>query len=343
MKINRTISEEQLNRSKQKAMDFVMEEIKPLQKRSFTLSLSKYKYVLTSLVVIIALATLSLLNNPNIPTPPSGEVLSLYESERLAEFSYISGNLISSSFSLSESHTMFLSNEDETEFETNIDEFNVYFDMLKAFLEDDNFEDSVLVTEGNDEYTSKITFTEDSQDFTFYVNLNDDELEGILIIDDVTLTVTGTFFSNEEEVELKLKAQNNNDYIEIEYKIESKDEIERKYEIKQSINNVVSEKEIKIEFGDNETKVEIKDNEDTYELKKELEEGVYIYKLEYEVNGVSGEVRILEVESNGVITYNYIIEEDGKEPKEIEKDDPDNDEEEETNYSNNNKLKESTI
>ncbi len=325
MKINRNLDKSKLEQSMHRSIDSVLDKVTPYRKHRILSK--KYITVFTSFVILITMSIVGLYmnqtetNNPYNPPISNTETLSTYQSTRLAEVSYISGMLISETFTV-KNNTMFLSSPDTTEFEDSINEFNIYFDMLIPFLEDENFESNIEVVEGNEEYSTIITFTEGENQFTFYVNVVEEDLTGVLHINNLTLDVSGSFISNEEEVELKLKASNNEDYVEIEYKVESKNEIERKYKIKQSINNIETEKEIKVEFEETETKVEIKDNEDSYQLKKELEDGAYIYKLEYEVNGISGEVKIIENNIDGVITYTYIIEEDGKQRKEIELDKP---------------------
>lgn len=326
--MNRTIHQTQLLESKNKTINFVMDEIDSYAKKSI-FSFHTYKYVLTTLILIIAVVIVGLTqtNNPTIPN--TGVVLGHYESQRIAEVSYISGSLISHSFTVS--NRMFLSDLEESEFEGNIQEFNLYFDMLQAFLNDGNFEDQITVTELEEsEYITQITFMEDNQEFIIHLNQTEEVIEGVLITNGQTFELIGTLKETETELQIKLKASNGNDYIEIEYKIESDDEIERKYEIKQNINGIYKEKEIKVEFGETETKVEITENEDSYELKSEVEEGQLVYKLEYKIGESEGEVTIIPFEDEfGNITYQYIIDE-GDYHKEIELEDPDEEEEDES-------------
>lgn len=321
---NRDIDESLMNRSKENTIDKVMYNIN--SKKSFFdfLRVFNFKHAMSTFVFIILVFTVAMTNDLGNPNQDHTEVLGLYESEKIAEVTYMSGSIIARSFTVNASSILKLMVADGTNFEQDIEEFNLYFDMLRLFLEDDTFADDITVKESsNPNYTTEITFEVDLELFIFYVNITDTNIDGILEVNGVPLKVSGEFKQNDKQIDLVMIARNGNDYIEIKYAVESEDEIERNYEIKQYMNGVLSEKEIKVELGENETKVEIKNGQNEYELKSELEDGELVYKLEYKVNGVEGEVLItVSTDALGNETYSYHIKEDGFE-KEIDLEDPD--------------------
>ena len=80
----------------------------------------------------------------------------------------------------------------QTLIETDIEELTTYFDMLKVFLNDDPFGDTILVEELVDQdYQSKISFTSEGNSFEFYINITDQDIEGVLYIDDLMYIVEG--------------------------------------------------------------------------------------------------------------------------------------------------------
>ncbi|AIO18404.1 hypothetical protein KQ51_00521 [Candidatus Izimaplasma bacterium HR1] len=141
--------------------------------------------------------------------------------------------------------------------------------------------------------------------------------------------------TEDNETKMVLIATNGEDTIKIIYKNELEDgEFETKFYIEQTIDGIEKRVTLKIEVENNETKVKITDGEDEYTFKKELEEEGTVYKLQYEVDGVKGMVRITEVvDEEGNITYEYFIQEAGRE-KHTEKQEPNShfdDEDEEEN------------
>ena len=138
----------------------------------------------------------------------------------------------------------------------------------------------------------------------------------------------------ESETKMVLIATNGEDTIKITYKTEVEDgESTTKFEVEQTIDGVEKRVTLKITEEDGETKVKISDGEDEYSFKREVEDEGVVYKLQYEVDGVKGMVKITEItDENGVVTYEYFIQEAGRE-KHTEKEEPeshfDDDEEDE--------------
>lgn len=130
---------------------------------------------------------------------------------------------------------------------------------------------------------------------------------------------------NEQEEKMILTARNGDDFVRVTYKVESdNEETETKFELESFIDGIEKEVSMKISIEENEYKLTIEENENEFTFKRELEEdGEITYKLEYEVNGVEGEVKIkVRVNDLGETVYEYSIEE-GNVTKDIEKDEPD--------------------
>ncbi len=341
-KYSRYLDEEKIHKSKEKTIDFVMNEINLSQSKKVNFSIYKLSLVLS--VLLIAVVTTVVLNpfGNDVPNPKDEPlVLTTFETEKLAELSYISGRLIASSFSLDKnifnlqlsnvtptSSLLMLDDNETTEFENNIDEFNTYFDMLKVFLEEDAFDNAVTVTPVTDgDYDTAIEFFVDGKLYTFLVIVIDEEIFGELTINNQVFTVSGTFEQTDTTLKMEFIASSGSDYIKIKYQTENKDEIEKKYEIEQSIAGVLKEKQIKVSIEDGESKVEITENNDTYKLKKEIVDDLVVYKLAYKIDDQEGEVKIYEtVDLNGVTIYSYKITE-GNKYHEIDLDDPDEEDE----------------
>ncbi len=338
-KLNRTIDEIKMNQSKERSMEFVMNEINKEPKKLFSFSFSKYKAI-PALILVVALVLFGVLNDGSDIDLNPNPVLNTANTETLVELSYITGNLVVSSFTLDiVPKLMMMSDTNETEFETNIVEFNAYFDMLRVFMEDDPFGSDFLVeelTEGD--YSTKIIFMVDGTTYIFLINLEDEVLTGTLEINGLILNVTGKLEEVDNELKFEIKATNGLDYIEIKYQVESDDEIEKTYELTSYINGVTKDKEIKISIEDNETKVKLKEGNTEYQLEKEIEDGVIIYKLAYHIGEIEGEAIIFEdVDLLGNTVFTYQINEDGfekeididKEDDEDYEDEDDEDEEDE--------------
>ena len=298
-KLNRNIDEQRMNESKMNTIDYVMETISVTKEKRFSLSFTKLRLALMLSIIVIAVVSILVLDpfSTTPPAPSAPVVLTTFETEKLAELSYLSGRLIASSFSVNnQSSLMRLGDYDETEFEANIDEFNTYFDMLKVFLDDDAFSNSVTVTSLEEgDYDTSIEFYVDGKLYTFLVIVIDDEISGQLTINSQVFSVEGKYEETDTELSMELIASSGNDYIKIKYKTENEDEIEKKYEIEQYIDGIERIKEIKVSIENDEQKVEITEDNDSYELKKEIEDTIVVYKLSYEIDGVEGEVEICDI------------------------------------------------
>ncbi|QMS84812.1 hypothetical protein [Candidatus Xianfuyuplasma coldseepsis] len=325
-KLQRQIDPIKMEQAKERTIHSVMSRIESSQ-TSFSI-----KYILRPAFVpalILIFALIILFNGPTEITPPDDNttVISAFNSEKLAEISYISSSFIGSSITVINPALQFLADIDETEFEAENDTFNVYFDTLRVFLNDD-FASLITVTELTDStYDYLITFDVNGHPYEYYLTEEDGNITGELIINAQTFIVTGTIEEEKEdgvvvEKTITINAENGSDYVRIEYQTESEDEVETEYTIQSRINNVEKNQTINISLEDDESRVEIHDGDNQYTLKKELENGVIEYKLEYQINGVEGEAKIIEsVGTNGETTYSYQIKE-GDIEKEIEKGKP---------------------
>ncbi len=145
---------------------------------------------------------------------------------------------------------------------------------------------------------------------------------------------------DDEETEQKmvLMAYNGDDFVKVIYKVETDDEeTETKFTLESNIAGVTREVFMKISIEEDEYKITIEEDENEYTFKREVEDEETTYKLKYKVNGVEGEVKIIEtVNDLGEIVYEYKISEGGKsstverdEPNHHSDDDDDDDDEEE--------------
>ena len=219
----------------------------------------------------------------------------------------------------------------------------------------------------NELYSKMIVISVDSEEFVLYYNIDvlSNEITGIFILDGVEYQVVAQndladaedFEADidddeddeldkdeddeddeldkdeddeEDEIEygMELVATNGTDSITIKYEVEIEDdENSQEFMIVKDIAGIVSELSIEIEQEEDEFKLSINDG-NLYEFKVELEDDETEYKLEYEVDGVKGEIKITEyINELGETVYEYEIEEDGNHV-EVEKDDPDEDDDE---------------
>lgn len=329
--MNRYIDERRMNQSREKTIETVLETISVKQTTSF---FSRTRMIVISSLVLIAALVLSL-TVPNGDNPGQEIVINAYESERIAEITYITSSLIGSNISLSNTDMIPLSNfslfdgEDSTKFEENDELINLYFDTLRVFLDEDTFQDHITVTQSeNDPNTQIISFTILNIEYSLTITFTNELFTGQLLVGDVTYDVTGKLEESLDELKLELEAINGDDYVQIKFESEKdENEIERKYQIKERVNGSEKEQEIKVSHEQSEYKIEIKDGENEYQLKKELEGTQYEYKLEYKINGTEGEAIITEsVDGNGQVIYQYQVKE-GNQEKEVETGRPDYDHE----------------
>lgn len=339
-KMNREMNEHIMNQSKEKTIDFVMTEINKKPAGLFNKSFFRVKLVpaLVLLFALVLVLIFSISTDPFTPTTHANPLLDNSNQERLVQLSYITGNLVVSSFTADSGVTLMrLADVDETEFEGDIVEFNAYFDMLRVFLEDDPFKSNfaVEILEEGD-YAIKITFTVDNDEYIFLVNLDDTVLSGTLEVKGIILEVTGKLEEKNNELKFDIKAINNLNYIEIEYQVETTEEIEKTYEITSYINGITKNKTIEITIENEETKVKIKEDNKEYELEKTLEDGVIVYNLKYTIGEIEGEATIIEtIDILGNKIYKYQISEDGYEKEiEIERDQDHEDDDDEEDQMN---------
>ena len=320
-KLQRHIDPITMEQSKERTIHTVMDQIEQPH-HSFSIKYILRPAFFPALILIFALVII--FNGPSQigPIDNNDDIINAYTSEKLAEISYISSSFIGSTITVSNPIFQFLADTDETEFETENDTINLYFDTLRVFLNDD-FSSLVTYEELVDqEYDYLITFDVNEHPYEFYISLDGETITGILMINQVTYNLTGSLVIEDDETTFVLRAINGADFVNIEYKTESEDEVNTKYTVQSRINNVEKEQEITVSHEENEQKVEIHDGDNEYTLKQELEDGVVQYKLEYKINDTDGEAIIIETTGNdGVTTYSYQIKE-GDIEKDIEKGKP---------------------
>jgi hypothetical protein len=321
-KFSRTVDIEKMNQSKQRTMEHVMEHINTVPSKKFRLKSFMRPVLLPAFVLIFALVVVLL---PKGASPIDERViLSEMASEKAAEIAYISSSFIGLESASLSGNYQFLDTSTNTEFENDSAKINLYFDTLRLFLEEDFVQDTISVTVlENDDFEQLLKFTIEDQVYQFYITINEDSIEGELHIGTKIFSVSGTYKQTDDELSITLRSIRGTDSISIEYKSETNQEVETKFQIKSRINGVEETKEIKVSIEDNESKVEIKEGENEYLLKKELEDGSVQYKLEYKLNGVQGNATITETTNNdGNTTYNYRIKE-GNVEKDISAEKPD--------------------
>lgn len=322
-KMNRMIDENRMNESKERTIEAVLQSVKRPTRRTV---FEKYRLTFITGFALVALAIFTFV------IPPNGNYTDVkaYQSETIAEVSYLTSSLISSNLIVKNTDILYLSNdyliEDTTQFEENDNVINLYFNTLKVFLEDDLFSSSVVTTVSDtDPNTYIITFQAEQETFVLTITFNQEQFTGTLEVNGDTYDVTGVLEDTPSEFKLVLAAENETSAIEIEYKTERKEaETQHQYQIRQDVNGTVQTKEIKVSRELTGYKVEIKENENQYQLKKEQEGTEFQYKLEYSLNGTTGEAIIQEsVDQDGNVSYSYQIKE-GSIEKEIIKGKPEN-------------------
>ena len=316
-KLHRSIDPIRMEEAKERTMTAVMDRIEPKPQTIFWRSILRPVLIPTVALLVILAVLFFPDTNPPIDDPV---VLSAYDSQKLAELSYLSGNFIGANLTVSLPYYAFLADGDETEFEQEDVRINFYFDTLRVYLEDIDFTQVVqseVLTDSEFDYL--ITFELHDKSYSFYVRIDGSDLVGELIVGAIIFDVTGTLEETDTETRFDLEAISGDDYVRIQYRYEVEDEIESKYEVQSRINGVETEQEIKVSREDNEEEVEIKDGDNEYTLKREVEDGETIYKLEYKINGVEGEARIVETtDINGNAIFQYSVKE-GDIEKDIER------------------------
>ncbi|MGD9605701.1 MAG: hypothetical protein AB7V00_06110 [Bacilli bacterium] len=200
-------------------------------------------------------------------------------------------------------------------------------------------EPTVVLTDEEDEANEEESENEEEEvedDANEEEEMDEEEafnLVGLLVIGEVSYQISGGNENDGTEQKMWFETnplEDSNNYVKVEIK---KEDDEQKFFISSSIDGIASETKMKFEEEDDEVKIELEllngENESHYEFKRELEGTEYVYKFEYEMNDVKGEVEVVKVvDIDGNETYEYRINEDGEE-KEIEKDDPDEDDDDE--------------
>lgn len=295
------------------------------------------KIVIIVLALIVICAGCSLIQ----PQEKSNAVV-LDTNESLAFSAYMASGLLSSDVTLKNQNEILLFNGEMTDtmaIETELEDVNVYFNKLKAFM-NQGVENALQIQEKASEregYTNMFSFTIEEKTYTVHYSMTyqnqsekeeDDEqefiLSGIMILDEIEYEITGASEIEEDEQKMwfeTIDKENSGNKVRIERKTE---EDEQKFEIETTIGGVKEMAEIKFENEEDEQKVELKlknnGSESCYEFKREIEENnEYCYKFEYQIGNIEGEVKITETaDGEGNYTYRYEIKEEGK-AKSIEK------------------------
>ena len=305
--------------------------------------------------VLLFILTLSLTLSACSEMGNDKEYQALTTDDALVSMSYLSAGFLDTAqhntqASLNMSITDYLNEEPEsipeTEFETELDEVNIYLEKLKGFIENGPEGLGSVIEEQSDreDFDNKITLTVEDEVYVLYYSVDElGNISGVFIIGVVEYVIEATstledsqessidqeqsdddedeedgldeLDEEENEQKMVLVATNGMDSITITYKVETEeDEQTTKFELEKNIDGVTSEVSIKISQEEDEYKVDISDGENSYTFKVEEEDGETMYKLQYEVNGVRGQVKIkVRVdEVTGEEFYAYQIIENGK-------------------------------
>ncbi|QWB99400.1 hypothetical protein KHQ88_04340 [Mycoplasmatota bacterium] len=334
MKYNRDIDDHKINQAKSRTINYVLDNLELQETKTSIFSKVRFKFVLSVMsFLLMVVIGITLLNHPPGTSPietPSVVELSENDQKKLVEASYLTGNIIVNSLgsSIEQMSYQVLS----TVFANKADEFDYYFQMLRPIMEEDLIEYDITVLE-NETYDYLIRYEIDGQEYRFELSMEEENVQGILNIKGLEFAVDGEVKIDGQNISIELNARSDSNYIKIEYESEvEKDEIEKEYKIIEYINQVLTEREIKISHENEEIKLEMleiyKQTENTYELTKDTSGSQVIYNLEYEIDEIEGEGTIVEEIVNGQLVYRYHIEEDGKEEDyEYEEHDGDDDEE----------------
>jgi hypothetical protein len=322
-KLHRDMNPLRVEQSKERTIEAVMNRIERRQQPSVWRRLAR-PVLAPALVLAFVIA---LLVWPDAPTPPITDdpvVLSAYDTGALAELTYLSSSFITTDVVVSQPGLLFLNVNDETAFEQEDEMINRYFDTLRVYLEDVDFTQVVQVQVlENEGFDYRLTFEVHNTTYVFLVSLVGDAISGELVVGGVTFIVTGSFEETETETSIELEAERGSDYVHISYQYEDDGDIEREFEIETSIQGVTTNREISVELEGDEASVSIQDGENEYTLKRENEDGITKYKLEYSINGIEGEATIVEEEDiNGNPVFRYSVKE-GEVEKDIERGRPD--------------------
>lgn len=334
-KMNRSIDSVKLANSKEKTIDYVMEQV--VTKKTSKSFVLKPSFVLSMSLVLVMTFIILFGVNPSDPQTGLSDPLSLKAEsvKRISELSYMSANLLSSELSVYKSPLVFLSDTEELELEENIDEFNNYFTTLKVFLDQNPFDTAVLTEYDGEEYQSTLRYMVEEHEYVFYINLEDGVVSGKLHYNERIFDVQGYIIEDDFKTEVELLAISGFDEIKLKYETSSSDGTKQEYKVNSIINGVEKENRIEVEINNNEAKVTIRNNQDKFELKKEAINEQVTYKLEYNYGEIVGEASIVEETVNGNKVYQYSIEENGK-SSQISKGNPNQRNDNNPNPNNNN-------
>lgn len=216
--------------------------------------------------------------------------------------------------------------------EKTIDQIDHYFGILEYYLDGGKIANDVepsdyLDEEGNKVYEHMVKYMMPSLDgnvlYTFHYNetlteeeIEDDEheqefsIEGIMIFEDKTMTVSGKkeIEIEEDEVEISYKFYSKIDddnYVEVKYEKDVEDdEQEEKFFIKAVKDGVTHESKIKLELEDDEHELKFKSNgiEYAFKIKSTTKDG-YHFQIKFDADDVEGKV-LVKREGN---TYTYKV------------------------------------
>lgn len=318
-KMNRQIPKAKLNIHRERNIQSVLNSIElSTQKDATTFFNKKPRMIFGFSMIIVAVVTVVLINldwgTEPLPNPIDNNIVLNEEmTEDIVELSYISSSLLTQSFTVQNNVFMQLAKPVKaTTLETDIEDVHSYFNTLKVFLDEEPFKDDIEVVElESGDYERKIILINDESSFEFYINIEEENLEGILVIDEVTFTVEGKHEVDEQESKLSLSATNGSDYVDIEYITETTDEeATKKFNVEKSIGGIIDIKEIKVVQEEDSMKVTINDDISKYDLKKKTEDGELWYMLDYTIDGEKGKANIyIDVDIDNNPVYRYEIRE----------------------------------
>ncbi len=270
-------------------------------------------------VVIIVLSVAILLNQNEIPTPPS----KLLESDQdIVSFSAISSMSLLSTITVDESMgiSMLLSTELTSQEQPDlITSVLPYLRSIEQILSSNlglNFTSGLSTLEGYDYYMQFETKNLINVTTTYVMHYNivlvdedDDESEytltGVLLFKDQSYQVIGEKKLEDDEEKVSFKAyKNEQSYVESYYEIEND---QRVFNFKVVSNGItVSESMYELEQEDDEIKIKLSftegNNEGEYQFEYFTEDDINLIKIEFQTN-------INDVESSGKMVVQMIIDE----------------------------------
>jgi hypothetical protein len=316
--IHRQINQQRMNESMKTVTSNVMELVNQDSQKKSSWTSKRKPLVLAGVFAFVLLLVLSLNLGQDGPYPPTPELNQL-EASTVAEVSYISGYLLQSSISV-DNQTIFLSNrqlsafnylnrlsQEDTFTSTDTD----YFDILTTLYRNDGFSEDVRVVNLEEgDYSYQLILQMNQEEYVMYLNKENEDISGIIQVGTIELELQGTMEETDESISIDFEATNGDDFIEIKYEYQTKNDGEKKIEITQDLNGQESKKEIKVQYG-TELKVEMVEDQDSYELKREWINDEWIYKLEVKQANLELELYVIEIQDDeGNVLYQYLTEEE---------------------------------